>query len=265
MGDPTCALPTCGHPARRYAICQTHADRMIRHAAQLPARIRDLEITISKQARIGAGGNGQHTDRHPLPYDWRASRTSDEVRKTLAELVRAIHPRGLWPHPGLAVIGAWIHAHTAELLQWDNAAQACTDLAATAAAIDRVTDRPPLVLYAGRCGGRRATGRCDLALYAEPGAAFVICPMCRARTDVDQRRDHMRQQIDGMLLTLPEIVRFAGYFEHFDKRRAWRLLDSWRRRGTITPRTIQDREVYPFGDILNRLLGAERRTRRAAG
>ena len=88
----------------------------------------------------------------------------------------------------------------------------------------------------------------------------MICPVCRAPHDATRRRAIMRKHVDGLLLTLPEIVRYAAYFERVGRRRAEKLLHAWRKRGRIVPTsTVHDRELYPFGAVLELLLTAEKR------
>jgi hypothetical protein len=255
MTEWTCALPKCDQPAHEQRICLEHTSQLLRHLAELPARLRDLDITVSRQARMVPRSRERRSNRQPLPYNARASEVEDRVRKILRELASAVDPTQPWSRTSLHTVAWWIHSHAADLLKWGAIERATLDLARVTALIDRVTDRPPLVLYAGRCGHRG----CDIALYAEPGETFVVCPMCRTRHDVAKRRDRMRDQIHDMLLTLPEIVGFASYFEHFDRRRAQKLLVAWRARGRIKGQTIKGQEVYPFGATLNLLLGAERR------
>lgn len=254
-----CGLPTCDQPAHQHRLCDEHTHQLLRHIAELPARIHDLDVTVSRQGRLAPRTRDRRSDRHPLPYDARAAEVADRVRKTLHNLASRLDHTQSWTRTSLDTVALWLHSHADKLLAWDNAADALLELGRVTALIDRITDRPPVVLYAGRCGHQG----CDIALYAEPGQTFIACPMCRTRHDVARRRDRMRDQIHSMLLTLPEIVDFAGYFEGFDKRRAARLLDAWRRRGRIKGQTIKGAEVYPFGATLNLLLGAEKRPYRA--
>lgn len=255
-----CGIPGCDEPTHERRICADHVTKLVRWLAELPARMRELDITLSRQSRMTVNPtSNRHAVQRPLPYDPRASEARTEAFAILYRLMRTLLADAETP-PTLRTVevAQWLRAHTANLLGWDRAISAYLDIHRVVLIVDRVTDRPPVVLYAGRCGWQG----CDIALYAQPGQLLVECPVCRTRHDVTRRRTLMRSHIDGMLLTLPEIVRFAGYFEGFDRKRAWRLLDAWRRRGRITPRVVKGRDVYPFGATLGMLLAAERRPTR---
>jgi hypothetical protein len=258
-----CALPGCANPADRWAICDPHAQRTIRLLIELTARLHDLDIAITRQDRITAESTRRRTRAgQPLPYNADAARVLDTVTRRLRDRARALAPARSFALTPARVLAVWLLEHTQQALAWDQALDTATTMAAVAKQIDDITDRPPMVLYAGVCGGRRASGTtCEAELYAEPGAATVTCPLCRTRRDVDARRAIMRRHIDGMLLNLGETVRLASYFEQVDRARARKLLDAWRRRGRIAPAGTdrQGRELYSFGQLLEMLLTAERK------
>jgi hypothetical protein len=258
-----CAVRSCDLGALEHPICPTHLQQLAENVALLPARIRDLEITITGQDRLDPASRGARSRETGLPFDTAAAEDMRTVRLVLAGWIGSLHrPGDTSPLPTAYEYARWLrHALPRALATHPRLEDLVADITRLTQLIDRRTDRPPPVIYAGRCGHRRPDHPpCEIALYAPLGSATVICPVCRARHDVNRRREMMRRHIDGMLLTIDEIVNFATYFEQIERRRAQKLLHAWRKRGRIEPSTTaHGRDLYPFGHILEQLLTAERR------
>jgi hypothetical protein len=259
-----CAVDGCALLAHERRICSICAGNLERDLAEMPALLDDLSVTLSRQARIGGHTNGSRAFERPLPYDPRASEAGDVLRSTLVGWVRELHDGAeYWPVDSLHGMALWLHGRLARLLDHPAAEEAVDEFRFAVDLCKRAIDRPPVRIYAGTCG----IDGCDIALYAKPMSPDVDCPGCGHRHSVAERRETMLAALDGMLLTIGEIVNLATYLgDGMERKRTRNLLDKWVERRRITPHSVdrEGRPLYPFGETVRAVLATPMRNGKVA-
>jgi hypothetical protein len=104
---------------------------------------------------------------------------------------------------GVAVAAAWLAEH--DQLEWlrhqREAAEAMSDLREAAREVERIVDRPRDRWYAGPCWADLPDGgRCEVELYALPGAKTVRCPECKAEDDAAARKQWLLDEARDALV-----------------------------------------------------------------
>lgn len=192
-----CEVPGCGRPVADAPVCGTCADqaaealRAVAGDGRLQGLDADLEVTFTRQARIGDGGRrGSVT---PLPWHPGAAESIAEVRAVLVGWCRVLHgdhpdADGAWPADTLADMAVWLCARVEALRHHPGGSEAIGEIVDVVARAVRVVDRPPERWYAGVCGAPAEGGHCEVDLYARADAAMIACPVCGTQWDVAERR-----------------------------------------------------------------------------
>jgi hypothetical protein len=85
---PFCATG-CGRSSPDAFLCSSCTARLTRAYAEMPAQLRDLEITLTRQARAGKGdGKATKKAEQPIPFDVAASELAHAVRTALSTQLR---------------------------------------------------------------------------------------------------------------------------------------------------------------------------------
>lgn len=263
-----CTAADCGRPAHHDLTICVHCTWTLEQAlAAVPDLVAELDVTLARQS-TGAGGRGTFTralGRTPLPIALHALVASDKLHRTLDRWAVAIH---LVRPLSTTALAAALLGHLHAIAKRDDAAQAVEDIVRVVASSWHAIDRPADRAYAGRCDAPRhdlAGQACPEHMYTKPGQDTVTCRACGATHDPYERRARMQDDLDGTLMTGAQIARLAAYFGHCDRERARNLIKVWAGRGLITAHghTPPGDPLYPFGEVLSRLLTA--RSRQAAG
>jgi hypothetical protein len=97
MTGPTCATG-CDRPSLDAMLCKSCTYRLQRTYAEIPALLRELELTLSRQANAGGGDRIKHTKKseYSLPFDTASSNLANAARNALSGQIRALcESRGL--------------------------------------------------------------------------------------------------------------------------------------------------------------------------
>jgi hypothetical protein len=106
-------------------------------------------------------------------------------------------------HLGVAIAASWLAEHGQ--LEWlrhqREAAEAMTDLREAAREVERIVDRPRDRWYAGPCwADLPSEERCEVELYAVPGARTVRCPECKTEHDAAARKQWLLDEARDALV-----------------------------------------------------------------
>lgn len=160
----------CGKPAPDAFLCRTCSGKLERALGDLPALIADLDITLTRQAVIGAhsdGGKPAKKDAQPLPFHKKAGDVKADLRHTLVSAIRHLmEARGITEGPAdneLAMVG-W-------LLRYHDSIRLDPDGPNIAAAVHEITDRVWQVVDLPRTRGQFKVGLCP-----EADEKGVLCP-----------------------------------------------------------------------------------------
>ncbi len=264
------AVCSCGRPVQDATICQDCSDRLEQALEDTPALVHDLEITRSRQSRIGSQSIGivVRGAERPLPWDQHASEATDLLRDTLNSWVRVVldggaaRPRMLAGQASrITVMARFLLAHHERLRQHPDAADAVDEIGHAVDNARRVTDRAPDRMYAGPCreeyGPDGDTGErcCTAHLYATNPRA-VQCPNCKAIHDVPPRQAWLLAVAQDQLETATNLSQALSRLgESVTPER----VRKWAQRGRVLPHGHNERghPLYRVGDVLE-LLHAQR-------
>jgi hypothetical protein len=214
----------------------------------------ELDVTRYRLSAVAAwSGAPVAGGTTPLPFDPRAAQAALELHRVLdvwaARLETAANPGRPVHTAGLA---RWLTHRHDELAGRPDAPAAAVDIGRVVTAGWRAVDRPADRVYAGACD-------CGEQLYAGPTAATVVCRGCDSEHVIATRRERMLAELDSRLMTGAEIARLGTYFGQItDRERARGLIKVWAARGLVVARghSKAGAPLYPFGEVLDRLLDA---------
>lgn len=167
----------CGKPAPDAFLCRACSLRLERALGDLPALIADLDITLTRQAVIGAhsdGGKPAKKDAQPLPFHHKAGDVRADLRHTLVTAIRHLtEARGIaeGPADNTPAMARWLLKHHASI----TLDPAGPDIAT---AVHDITHRIVGVIDLPRTRGSFKVGMCPEA-YEEgmcPGEIWVHLP-----------------------------------------------------------------------------------------
>lgn len=255
----------CGRPIQDTAlICSPCSQDLAKALGDVPFLAEQLDIRLTRQARIGSGGKSAE---RALPYDPYASVIAAELHNALSTWVRvlagtdgdpllgsvcaAICGHGTCgrirrqspPADTLVSLSAWLLGRVGDLAHHEAAEEAkagiCDATDRAERAIDRIADR----WYAGPCDN------CECDLYAKPSAGWVICP-CGAQYDVTARRTWLLAAAEDILASAALIARALPPLGHEVK---VDRIYKWAERGNIVAKSVdlRGRPLYRIGDVLD--------------
>lgn len=180
-------------------LCQRCGAKLKKVLAEMPALIDELEITATKQDKIGAGGKRGKGDEAPLPFNWSASDQLFAIMNTLGTWARhmfeARYPsdapfplgepavfvtdvlvtvrRNRWfvsretrmvreeSRPGAVEIAQWLLGMVQSIRMDEAGGQIYDEVTYAHDQAQRLIDRPEPEIYAGRCDAADVRVRAD--------------------------------------------------------------------------------------------------------
>jgi hypothetical protein len=159
--------PGCRRPVRDGLRCVACTDRMTSDLEDVPWLVTELDLTRSRQDRIGESGarGGTHV---PLGYRPMAAEVADVLGLTLASAARDLALTGRAPRADVptdpTLLAGWL-LDQREALRWEHVI--ADEVRYAVGVTRRAIDRPPERVYLGPCD------RCTHDLYASPGDPAV--------------------------------------------------------------------------------------------
>src|SRR5690349_16592887 len=156
----------------------------------VPALLDELQVAISKQAKISTGGKaGKGTAREKSPINFGALAVRDALLVEMA----------LWGTTEIDEIRK--HPKAAEIVSGMGKA-----VKNAYRCIDRLQDRK----YLGQCGATEDGAVCHAELWVKPGQHQIKCTQCETVHDVGDRRSDMLEQAKDMLFSVKESSQMMG-------------------------------------------------------
>jgi hypothetical protein len=206
MTDTLCAA--CGRPCPDGYACSRCAEMTGRDLAAVPGLGVELDVTLTRQDRIGEpGGSGGRRAVEPLPYSTAASAVGWTLTNTVTTWCRHVmEQRGEavgapQPGPGAANAARWLLGHVEWLRHRPEAAEAFEEIQYAVAQARIVIDQRTPRWYAGPCGAD---------LYGLPGAEVIRCRECGTEFDAEARREWLLAAADDTLAHAELIGRAAA-------------------------------------------------------
>lgn len=256
--------PVCGlDMSAQLAVCRPCTDGLMRDLADVPSLEMHLDLTLTRQVRLGDRGGSRSTES-ALPYDPRASPAIRNLRSALVGWCRLLHryeqrpgpacrvcahpscawlDRTRWPADTMASMARWLVRQRRPLMAYPALPDAVDELRSAVRRARATIDRPPAVWYAGPCV-------CGADLYARHGAARITCRSCGAHVATSAQEAWLMRQAADHLGTATEIARALHAFRD-DLTPA--MIRGYHHRGRLLDRGHNQagHPVYRFGDVLN--------------
>jgi hypothetical protein len=184
--------PSCGGRQDAGLLCADCCAIVETMLAAVPQLVDQLEVAISRQARIGGGKSGQGTARERMPVNFGAMAVRDAL------LVQA------------AIVGPDIN----ELRRHVQAAELVRDLGSAVRDAYRAIDRAQERVYLGKCYNVVETETCYAELWARPNAKELVCKACSYEHNVANRRFDMMAMAEDQICTVKEASSYLGEIGH---------------------------------------------------
>lgn len=255
MTEVLCDLCTAPVPDLAH-VCTRCARGLALDLAAVPGLVAELDVALSKQARMGSG-NGGRSAEVPLPFDAAASAVGGDLAAMLASWAAlVVERRGIpAPPPSSAGCARWLAGHVEWLRHHEAGGDCVTEVRDAVRAARRLIDRPEGRVYAGLCS------TCSAPLYARPGAAEVACRACASDDselvyDVAERRAWMLSEVAD---TVGGSSYVAAVASGLGVRVRAATVRQWARRGKLAPCEYAEplkeggepRPLYRVGDVVD--------------
>lgn len=292
--------PVCGNPQLQGILDDACTTRLERDLGDVASIVADLDIALSKQARIGnaSGPGGLARERSPISIGaMQAADTLTNVlttwaRDTSAEqwnpnrvllrvfrnpLAKTTGPLCNWPcgHDSCDAMRQWesyspppvahqaaayLLSHIPEIRRHPAVDELADQIHDAISQARRAVDRPADRIYLGQCLYEEAEVVCLSELYATPGASKVRCKVCGVTHPVSERRAWLLQRASDMLFTPAEAAKFIGEVGHIKVTEA-RIRGYIHRGSRLHYRAPVEAKRFRLGDLLAVIMDdSERKT-----
>jgi hypothetical protein len=215
MTDMVC--PSCGCEQGAGLLCARETDLLEKALGDVRWIVTELDVTMSKQARLGTPGKGGLA-RERSPLHLGAMEASDTLGNVLTTWARDVAgDKYEWqPSASVAVGSAWMLYNQVDAIRKHPAVEELLDEITDAIEqARRAVDRPADRAYLGQCmvelsGEDGDLVTCYAEIWARPEASEVTCKVCGVTHDVAERRAWLLTRAADMLVTVKEASRYIG-------------------------------------------------------
>jgi hypothetical protein len=215
--------PSCYARQDAGLLCSACCDRLERDLGDVPAIVAELDITLSRQARIGTASGPGGLARERTPINWSSSDPRWVLGNVLGTWARDVSGETWRPTQAEAMVRGGATRSAARfllsevpLIRRHPAVEELVDQVTDAIHLARRTvDRPADRQYLGTCRmetpdeeGRLVT--CLEEVWARRGASEVRCESCGITHGVVERRAWLLDQSRDMLFTVKEAAQMMG-------------------------------------------------------
>lgn len=243
----TAQCPVCFAEQAAGLLCSNCTDRLEHDLGDIVAIVAELDVTISKQARIGSGGKGGLA-RERMPLNVGAMQVADDLQNTLTTWARDVG--GEWqpdqdrlvvarakaqpfvgpfhrqcPHPScdrmrvvlidpappmLTQVAAYLLSNIEVIRKHAAVDELADEITEAIRRARQVVDRPADRQYLGTCLAEFEGVTCTEEVWARPGAKEVTCRVCGVCHEVAERRAWLLKRAEDMLCTVKEASSYLG-------------------------------------------------------
>lgn len=217
--NKTC--PSCGCEQGAGLLCASETDRLERDLGDVAAIVEDLNVTLSKQARVGNPSGSAGLARERSPINVGAMAAGDNLANVLTTWARDVlnddeirRTTSGWGNPS-ADAAAVLLSNVDHVRRHPAVVELIDEIADAIAQARRVVDRPEDSVFVGPCMNEVPDEECNLItcmedLYARQGASAVRCKVCGAEHEVAERREWLLEQAKDRLFTVREAAQMVG-------------------------------------------------------
>lgn len=264
MPDPAKTCPSCGCEQDAGLLCHSETTILERELGDVAAIVGELDVTLSKQARIGTPGKSGLA-RERIPINTGAMLAADALANVLTTWARDLldTPNSRWTEKLAASPTPTVTASRALLLMIptirrhpavNELVDEITDAIRQAR---RAVDRPADRQYLGQCWmenpdeeGRQVT--CLAELWARRTASEVQCKVCGAEHEVGERRAWLMVKAKDMIVTVKEAASYLGEVGDITVSEA--SIRGYLHRGKLAYRAPVEVKRFRLGDLLEVVL-----------
>lgn len=213
--------PVCQCEQAEGLLCHNDTTALERELGDVTAIVGELDVTISKQAKIGNASGPGGLARERTPVNWGAAAVLDDLTNTLTTWARDVLPKwGLRAYGRPALVAARILLSEVDTIRRHPAVEALVDEITDAITqARRAVDRPADKVYLGQClmvtpdqDGRDVT--CLEEVWARPGASETTCKVCGVTHEVSERRAWLLKKCEDYLFTVKDASQMMGEVGH---------------------------------------------------
>lgn len=239
------------------AICLACTDRLRGILEQARHALVELDVSLSRQARIGQNVGRRPSGDDRLPYNVEASEATDfllaqTITRWALDYWRATESPLASTPPDDPI--AYILERLGQIRFRRFAVSMLEQIEAANAHAWRTVDLAEEYLEAGSCD-------CGRRLRAHPDVEVVVC-VCGQRHDVSLRREQMVAFVESLCLPAKQIERFVDLFlrlgatERIRKRIPSGSVRGWASKGEVRQRGFSPLDgrtpIYRVGDVFDR-------------
>jgi hypothetical protein len=215
MTAATC--PVCLAQQDAGLLCSSCCDRLERELGDVAAIVGELDVTLSKQARIGTPGKSGLA-RERIPINVGAMQAADNLGNVLTTWARDVGTEW-WsfrrPAARSVIAAGYLLGEINAIRRHPAVVELVDEITDAVAQARRAVDRPADRVFVGPCmseqpddEGRLVT--CLEDLYAREGAGTVRCKVCTWEHDVAERRQWLLDRAADRLFTVREAAQMMG-------------------------------------------------------
>ncbi|MGW3992381.1 hypothetical protein ACWEF6_02725 [Amycolatopsis sp. NPDC004772] len=256
----TCTTP--GHEDRHRPEHQWICNKCVRQLADDLAAATDLwddlTVTLTRQDEIG--GDGRGSSEPALPFKPSAGEAMWVLAQSLGSVASDLSLALGMQFPLNPV--RWLAANTDKLAGSAEAGRLVDEIRSAVRLARATIDRPPELVFAGRCPADTEDGQCPGMLYARPTDDVVACGECGAQHEVRARRQRMLDAAAVLDVSKAKaLVWIRVLMDREIPDGTWR---QWRsNRKLHVSRVVEGQELFRFGDVRDLAVGWVARKRAA--
>jgi hypothetical protein len=207
---PSAQCQVCSAPTGDKAnLCRTHSDQLVHDLRTVAAIVVELEVTVTRQDRVGPAKHGSRSAETPLAWNENAAAREFELNTTInAWALDVSHldederdPLADISHTDTADVAAWLTRNISTLRQHGEAGTAYDEITDAVHNARDATDLPKVRnrFYAGPCpnqlvvqndDGTEGRTQCQGEVWAFIATgndmSYLRCQSCRASWDTTQ-------------------------------------------------------------------------------
>jgi hypothetical protein len=215
----TATCPVCGNPQAQGLLDDACTTRLERELGDVASIVAELDITLSRQAKIGSSGkSGKGWAREKLPIHVGAIEAADVLANTLTTWARDVAEVGfLAAHstsPTRAAARILLN-HVPQIRRHPAVEELVDEIISAIRQARHTVDRPADRIYFGACysetldeDGRTVT--CLEEIWASPAATEVTCRVCSTEWEIAERRAWLLKKAEDMIVTIPDASTYLG-------------------------------------------------------
>lgn len=254
----TATCPFCTAEQHAGLLCNTCTTRLERDLGDVAAIVGELDVTLSKQARIGNGGTpGLARERTPIAVNamdpvWVLGNVLTTWARDVSEGQGWVWVASTQPPPSQA---ARVLLNLIPAIRRHPAVNEMVDEITDAIRLARQTvDRPADRQYLGQCWaenpdeeGRQVT--CLAEVWARRSASEVQCKVCGTEHPVAERRAWLMVKAKDMIVTVKDAAGYLGEVGDITVSEA--SIRGYLHRGRLAYRAPVEAKRFRLGDLLD--------------